>query len=758
MPATLLAALAGTPATAVATEPLASSSAPSAHDFVPGEVIVRYRAGTDAAERADVRGDADADLERKLPAPASELLALDGGDSPRAAARELERRSEVLYAEPNYVRRIAAVPNDARFTSLWGLHNTGQSVAGFAGTPDADIDAPEAWDLTTGQPSTTVAVVDTGVAHDHPDLAPNLYLNPGETGAGREGNGIDDDGNGKVDDSRGWDWVGDDSDARDLNGHGTHVAGTLGARGGDGYGIAGVNWNARIMPLRVLDASGFGSTADVIAAYAYASRAGARVVNASLGGSGFSQAERDTIAAAPNTVFVVAAGNGGDDGVGDDNDVRPEYPCGYDLPNIICVAATDSNDALTGFSNFGARSVDLAAPGRATLSAQPARESAHSEDFEIAAVPARWTTGGRNNTWGVTQQAASGGRSSITDSPAGDYAGGTDSFAQTAVPISLAGRSGCTLEYGLRLAVQDGVDQLRAEASTDGATWTTLSATAESTGGRFQRLTDELSAFDGAAVLHLRFRLTTDAGVNADGAYVDDVRVRCLSPVYTGGEFAYYSGTSMATPHVAGAAALVLGRRPGASTSELRAAILDGVDARPALAGKTASGGRLNAFRAVAGEQAENPIAPAPAPSPEPAPDSTAPAPAPADQPSQPADRTAPAVSVSISRQRLRTVLRRGLSLSVRCSEDCRLRSELVLGRSAARRLRIAARGTTRVRVGYVSVRLSAATRRTVLARLSRRARRRLSRARRVELAVLVRATDAGGNSRVVERRVVLRR
>jgi subtilisin family serine protease len=209
-------------------------------------------------------------------------------------------------------------------------------------------------------------VVDTGIDASHPDLAPNVWTNPGESGGGRETNGRDDDGNGRIDDVHGWDFVQSDAQPQDGNGHGTHVAGTIAARGNDATGVAGVSWSAALMPLRVLGDDGSGYVSDAVSAYSYAARNGARVVNASLGGDSFSRAERDAIAAAPNTLFVVAAGNDSSN-----DDVTPAYPCDYDLANVICVAASDRDDTLASFSNYGATNVDLAAPGVDIASAWP---------------------------------------------------------------------------------------------------------------------------------------------------------------------------------------------------------------------------------------------------------------------------------------------------------------------------------------------------------------------------------------------------
>lgn len=266
----------------------------------------------------------------------------------------------VLYAEPDYRIHLEGIPNDPDFSSLWGLNNTGQA----GGTPDADIDAPEAWDITTGNRSTIVAVIDTGVDYNHPDLAANIWTNPDEI----PGDGIDNDGNGYVDDVHGYDFVNHDADPMDDQGHGTHVAGTIGAVGNNGVGVAGINWQVQIMALKFLDATGSGSTSDAIDALNYAVANGATIVNASWGGDPYSQALYDAIRNARDAgvIFVAAAGNNGAN-----NDQAPFYPAGYDLANIIAVAATDRNDRLASFSNYGATTVDLAAPGVDILSTKP---------------------------------------------------------------------------------------------------------------------------------------------------------------------------------------------------------------------------------------------------------------------------------------------------------------------------------------------------------------------------------------------------
>ncbi len=255
--------------------------------------------------------------------------------------------------EPDYLYYPSGPADDPSFSdgSLWGLRNTGQA----GGTAGADISAVEAWDIRSDASDVVVAVIDTGVRLTHEDLATNLWINPGEI----SGNGIDDDGNGVIDDVHGFDAIDGGGDPSDEDGHGTHVAGTVGAAGNNATGVTGVAWKVQIMPIRFLGAGG-GFLSDAIEGIAYAQANGATILNNSWGGGGFSTTLRNAIAdlAADDILFVAAAGN---DGV--DSDVTPGYPAAYDLPHIVSVAASDRNDQMAAFSNFGATSVDLAAPG-----------------------------------------------------------------------------------------------------------------------------------------------------------------------------------------------------------------------------------------------------------------------------------------------------------------------------------------------------------------------------------------------------------
>ena len=310
---------------------------------------------------------ADAHVEEYLGRPGQFVLQTPGATPDARLLRTVRRLPGFEYVQPNTTLHLDAThATDWGYTDgyLWGLNNTGQD----AGLADADIDAPEAWDVTRGSGDVVVAVVDSGVDYTHPDLVCNMWVNPGEVA----GDGRDNDGNGYVDDVHGINAALNNGNPMDDHGHGTHVAGTIGATGSDG-GFVGVNWDVQIMALKFLTADGGGSTADAIEALNYAAAMRQRGVNVKLtsnswGGGGYEQALRDAIAHQANLgiLFVAAAGN---DGL--NNDAYGSFPANVDLPNVISVAAADRNDALASFSNYGATSVNLSAPGVDIASTAP---------------------------------------------------------------------------------------------------------------------------------------------------------------------------------------------------------------------------------------------------------------------------------------------------------------------------------------------------------------------------------------------------
>lgn len=336
-------------------------------EFASDRVIVKLKENVPDRALEALNRQNNASTEQKLPRTRVSLVKLPRELPVQAAIRRFEASPDVEYAEPDFILKPSqTTANDPDYPKLYGLNNTGQT----GGTADADIDAPETWETTTGDAGTVVAVIDQGVDINHQDLENNIWTNPRETA----GNNTDDDGNGYTDDVNGWDFCNNDSsvyDPGDGDKHGTHVAGTIAAAGNNGLGVVGVNWKAKIMPLKFLGPGtgpGCSTTFGAAAAVDYAWRNGAKVSNNSYGGGGDSQTLLDAIKRADTAghLVVAAAGN-----AGNDNDANPFYPASYDSSNIISVAATDSNDALASFSNYGSTSVDLAAPGVGILSTLP---------------------------------------------------------------------------------------------------------------------------------------------------------------------------------------------------------------------------------------------------------------------------------------------------------------------------------------------------------------------------------------------------
>jgi subtilisin family serine protease len=348
-------------------------------EYATDRVIVKYKTDTMSTLSAlpSVMSTANADVGASVVAdytgkglPGMQVVQVSGVPV-HDVVKEYTSNPNVLYAEPDYKIflspteqpvEVAAVgddleisatrtPNDPDFRLLWGLKNSGG--APFYGTSGSDIKAPEAWGVTTGSSGIVIALVDTGVEYTHPDLAANIWKNTGEIANNR----IDDDKNGYIDDVNGWNFVSKNNNPMDDNGHGTHCAGTIAAVGNNNIGITGVCWNAKIMPLKFLSASGSGYVSDAISAILYANKMGAGVISNSWGGSQYSQALKDAIDIS-SAVVVCASGNSG---VNTDN--NPQYPSAYTSSNIISVAATDSKDNLASFSNYGVYSVDVGAPG-----------------------------------------------------------------------------------------------------------------------------------------------------------------------------------------------------------------------------------------------------------------------------------------------------------------------------------------------------------------------------------------------------------
>jgi subtilisin family serine protease len=581
--------------------PLFVSTLPTlalSQDYVQGEILVKFKVSASSTNRSSLHANLGSSVLRNLNSIGVQQLKVRPGLSVQDAIREYENLSEVEYAQPNYIYYLhATTPNDPDYSSLWGLNNTGQLVDSVSGTSDADIDAPEAWDITTGSPSVVVAVVDSGVDYNHPDISGNIWSNSGEAI-----NGTDSDFNGYVDDVGGWDFVDDDNDPMDPRGHGTHVSGTIGAEGNNGIGIAGVAWTTKIMPVRVLNSLGSGTTANVVLGFDYAVANGAKIINFSAGGSPGGSTDTslmDSISAANNAGVLMVFSAGNDENNNDAGGTHI-YPSDYTYDNIISVSATSQYDTLTTFSNYGSTSVDVGAPGRNIYSLKPARETILWEDFEGSAPG--WTTDKVFGfTWAITSDFYYSGSKSVEDGsgPGLNYLPNTDSWITSPI-LNLAGKSGCTVSAYTSYRTEDLKDFVYLMISSAGpGAFHRLGTPLSGSQPAWTKKTYDLKRYEGQASVYIRFRLTSDAIFHRAGVYFDDFSVTCSSTTFDSTEYYLSDGTSMAAPHVAGLAALLLAQNPSLTVSQLKALILDNGDSLPALSGITTTGKRINAYNSL---------------------------------------------------------------------------------------------------------------------------------------------------------------
>lgn len=490
---------------------------------------------------------------------------------------DLKNDDSVEIVEPNYIQHFSVTPNDPNFSNLWGLHNAGQTVNGTAGTVDADMDAPQAWSLSTGSSSVVVAVIDTGIATNHPDLTANLVA--------------------------GYDFENLDSTPEDIVNHGTHVAGIIGAVGNNSRGVLGMNWTVKIMPLKVGSYNGF-TNARFIAALEYAVDNGVTIANYSAGGGTFSQLQYDAIADAGDSglLLVVAAGN---DSTNNDGGTHM-YPSDYNLDNIISVAASNQDDNLANFSNYGTTSVDVAAPGENIYSTVPYNK--FLEDFNGATKPGftgtEFTSSGVNNYWktsGTTDIVAWGVSTQYpyeADSDGVITSGAINTSSQSSVVLSyyyaVESEYGSTCQY----------DYLSADVH-NGSTWDEVSYHCGdmSYGTYGVDITGYMSSN-----MKVRFNWVTDGSIgNYYGSVIDDVKI--MYPNSTSGSYQFMDGTSMASPYVAGLAALIKSSNSNYTSGALKDLIMDSVDAKSSLTSKVVSGGRINAYTSLAGLDSQPPTA-----------------------------------------------------------------------------------------------------------------------------------------------------
>jgi thermitase len=593
--------------------PAAAASSPGVDDsqatFVPGQVLVKFKAGMGATARGTSLARSGHALIQDLEVPNFAVVRVSAGQSVEAAVMAYREDPGVEYAQPNYIYSGQAVPNDSAYGQLWGLKNTGQTITnalnqpvgseiwfdvqfpgsnpGFAG---GDIKAEEAWNAITDCSSVVVAVVDSGVNYNHEDLAANMWTSTAFP-------------------KHGYNFVDYTDDPMDLHGHGTHVAGTIGAVGNNGIGVTGVCWKASIMAVRVLDANNDGTTASVISGINFAVAQGAKVINMSIiGYNPFDQAYSEAVTRAQDAdvVIVVCAGNSTKD---NDAPLTNAYPCNFTQPNLICVAALDQKYALAGFSNYGVTKVMIGAPGTNVVSTWIG--TSENVNFAITdPLSPGWTISpGAPGGWGY--QAVPSSRGAVAcltdppDYPTGTYRAGTDDRAWRALPVGKADRA--MLKLVLTGSVLTGdyfrIAYLAGNSASDPFDGGTVLR--EWSGGTWRdsnldyswNLELNVGECISSPACAIGFQIQSVAGSSGKGMAVGKVRVETFTPNNTSYNTMY--GTSMASPHVAGLATMLRAYNPRYTYADVVEAVKAGGRTVPALVGKTITGKALDAIGTI---------------------------------------------------------------------------------------------------------------------------------------------------------------
>ena len=577
----------------------AESSYPA---YVPGEVVVGFTKGSDSEQISDSLEAIEAEDSESVQGLAkTRVVEIDEADDVEAAADELDDQAGVRWAEPNYIVQTQSLPNDPKLGLLWGLRNVGQNSqlnpvgsqlnpdgVPIFGRPGVDVGAPSAWKKTTGS-TRKIAVIDSGIEATHPDLGPNLNRKLSRNFVATPDSGDP------------FDWKVDPDAWDDQNSHGTHVAGTIGAVGDNGLGVTGVNWKTRLVAVRSMGSTGSGNAADIAESFAYVGRKGIPIANASIGGqAGGEEVEvwKEAIEASPDTLFVISAMN-----AGTNNDEVPYYPCNFKLPNILCVAAIDSRAKKPDFSNYGRKSVDVGAPGVAIESTVPNFSFPLDVDF---------TKGIANfdqqpYPWKLEDL---GAPVLIFDGHDGDVPSPVaEASATLKDPVDLSDQRFCRIDLG-KFQFENtfklgGNQSFSIEYRVDGGPAKQV-PNAEITAGDLENipegtpLTFPLAELEGAS--EVEFSLVFKANGTLTPLpliVISKMKVECVSPMPPEGAYKAISGTSMASPHVAGVAGLVKSVAPKAGPEKLKKIIMNSVVPTKSLKGKTVTGGRVDAGRAV---------------------------------------------------------------------------------------------------------------------------------------------------------------
>ncbi len=594
--ATILGAFMTTPLRVVAGPPAPPTTANSSAStqYVPGEVLVKFKPTTTVQSSQATIASRGHTVLARLSQPGWEHVKVGAGQTVDESLAAYSNDPSVEYAQPNYIYHIAAAPNDPQYGQLWAFKNSGQTISSAftqppssplqyptnnPGAPGDDMDIERAWGHITDCSSVVVAVVDTGINYNHEDLGDNMW-----------------DG-GPAYPHHGYDFVDNDNDPMDLGGHGTHVAGIIGAVGNNAKGTTGVCWQASIMAVRVLGTNG-GTSTTVIHGVNFAVSNGAKVINMSLGGGGaFDQLYSDAITAAQDAdvVVVVAAGNYGSN---NDSGTTPMYPCNFSQPNLVCVAALDQSYALASFSDWGSASVDVGAPGTNILSTWTGTKAVMPDTLNSGWLGSS-TTAGTGGGWFYS---TIGGTQSLVDAasyPNGSYNNSTDDRVYKS--FNLAGATLASLQFSAAVNVVNG-DHFRAGyvstavdpfAGTGTILWDTKGATYPNR----TSTTFDVSDCIGANCT-IGFQLQSDASLNDLGVGIADFSINTLTVNST--SYNTENGTSMASPEVAGLATMLRAYHPQYTSADVVSAIENAGRPVSGLAGKTTTGKAIDVMASLA--------------------------------------------------------------------------------------------------------------------------------------------------------------
>lgn len=554
-------------------------------------------------------------LEKKtdLKSNNSSLMKIKDGEGVTQKIAKLKNDPTIESAQPNYKYYPSTInsSNDTYYVDQWALHNTGQTVDGTEGTADSDIDAPEAWTVSEGNNSIIVAVIDTGVAYSHPDLLSNMW----------DGSSCKDEDNTAIPGgcTYGYDYDSDDADpapdgdslASGAYSHGTHVSGII-AAADNTAGIIGVAPHTKIMAIKTANLT----TSEIVKAIAFAQNNGAKIINASWGGYENDTLMRNAINGFSG-LFIAAAGNEANDNDGTDS----LYPCSFNLDNIICVAATDQDDKLTSWSNYGLTKVDVGAPGDNIVSDVAEREIV-DQNFDtttIGQIPTGFSktdnwqvkTAPAELNWGTTKVLFADNSFPYADNASSTFVNSTAYNLSGSTAAEFSFWTACDTEYDSRNPAWN--DYLVLEFSSDGTNFSEITRWDKGTLYTDGDLGYSSGFYDDfipsgylTSNFKIRFRwVSNGTSNNYGGCLVDDLTLKTYGDNANDG-YDYWSGTSMATPKVAGLTALIWETSGSLTNTQMKNLILNSGDSLNDLDGTTVSGKRINAYKALTTKKIES--------------------------------------------------------------------------------------------------------------------------------------------------------